>query len=207
MAPWLADRFALTVHDVRDARAGRNATLRLTCGGGHRSTAQFWSVAKNAKMRIVDRFALTADDARDLNCGALRDACRSGHLSTAAWLADRFALTADDARAEDNFAPEHACEGGHLLTAMWLTERFALTADDARAGDSRALQWAVNRNHPAVAQFLLAPKPAGMGATPPQALARERFQDATRRGLQELAQVLSTHAGIDNAWLDAQPQL
>jgi hypothetical protein len=40
-----------------------------------------------------------------------------------------------------------------------------------------------------------------MGATPPQALARRLFRGASHRGLHALAQVLSAHAGIDNAWL------
>jgi hypothetical protein len=127
--------------------------------------------------------------------------CCRGDVAAAAWLTDRFGLTPADARAEDNRALHVACMNGHLSTATWLADRFGLTAADARADNNFALRWACSCNYPAVVQFILAPRPTGLSATPAQALARELFLGATRLGRRELAQVLVAHAGIDNAWL------
>jgi hypothetical protein len=193
-ATWLADRFALTVHNVRGALAN-NRALQGACMYGHLSTAQW----------LTDRFELTADDARAGDNYALRWACASGHLSTAQWLADQFALTDADARAIDNYALRGACNGGHLGVAQWLVAQFGLTAHDIRTRDNSALQSACATNNVALARFILAPvtssRATGMGATPPQAFARVLFLAATRRGRHELAQVLVSYAGLDNAWL------
>jgi hypothetical protein len=138
----------------------------------------------------------------DVQC-ALFAFCQQGDTAAATWLVDRFALTVDDARAGDNFALQLACRYGHLAAAMWLADRFGLTAADALANNNFALEWACSDNYPAIMHFIVAPRPNGLGATPPQALARELFLAETRRGFQELTQVLFEHAGLDNLWLAA----
>jgi Ankyrin repeats (3 copies) len=155
---------------------------------------------------LADRFELTAADARTADNWALRQACYRGHLATATWLTDRFALTADDVRANDNFALRVACTYGHLDVAAWLTDRFELTPADARSADNHALCLACENGHLAVVQFLLAPRPLGMGATPPQALAQTLLEDAVYSGDLEIVQALRQYANIDNAWLVAQAQ-
>jgi ankyrin repeat protein len=194
-ATWLADRFTLTVHDVRDARASYIRALQLACENGHLTTAAW----------LVDRFGLTVDDVRAENDNALFGACAGGHLDVAQWLTGRFGLA--DADVCDMLL--EACRNGHLEVVQWLVHRFALTGDDARARGDFAIWWACLNNHPAVARFLLAPPPVGLGATPPQAVAQTLFQEAARSGHHALVRVLAAHAGLDNAWLAmlaAQPQ-
>jgi hypothetical protein len=109
-----------------------------------------------------------------------------GDIAAATWLTNRFALTADDARATNNNALRWACLNGHLGVAQWLVGRFGLTVHDVRdmrAENNFALWAACMVNNAMIARFILAPPPVGLGATPPQALERELFLDATRRGL------------------------
>jgi Ankyrin repeats (many copies)/Ankyrin repeat len=157
---------------------------------------------------LADRFALTVHDVRVAGNEALQWTCEGGHLATARWLVDRFGLTVDDARADDNRALRLACYGGHLGVAQWLVNRFGLTVHDMRARGNNALRVACMNNDVTIVRFILAAPPVDLNA--PQALARELFLAATRRGFHALAQVLSAHAGLDNAWLAelaAQPQL
>jgi hypothetical protein len=96
-----------------------------------------------------------------------------------------------------------ACSAGHIAVATWLVDRFALTVADAQSTDSYALRVACSNNHPGIVEFLAAPWPVGIGATLTEGLARWRFQEAARDGRHEMMQVLSDHAGINNAGLAA----
>jgi hypothetical protein len=171
--------------------------LRLPRRGG--PTYDLALLQANADSLVADRV-----DAQR----ALHEFCRQGDIAAAKWLVDQFALTVHDvrdARANDNYALRGACYGGHLGVAQWLVARFGLTVDDIRTRDNSALQSACAANNVALARFILAPvtssRATGMGATPPQAFARVLFLAATRRGRHELAQVLVSYAGLDNAWL------
>ncbi len=106
------------------------------------------------RLRIPLLTGLTAADARAFHNGALRRACRYGHLAVARWLVATFALTAADARAVDNAALRSACYNDHLAVAQWLTTTFGLTAADARAYDNHALRGACANGHLAVARWL-----------------------------------------------------
>jgi hypothetical protein len=185
---WLADRFALT---AADARADVNEALREACANGHLGMATW----------LADRFALTSADARSADNYALRWACAGGHLGVATWLADRFALAVEDARANHNWALRGACAHGHLATVTWLFGRFGLTAADACAGNCEALWLACLGGWRDTVRFLIAPPPLGMGATPPQARARELYRRSARDGRHGVAQALADLAMIDNAWL------
>jgi hypothetical protein len=76
VAQWLADRFALTVHDVRDARANDNYALRGACYGGHLGVAQW----------LVARFGLTVDDIRTRDNSALQSACAANNVALARFI-------------------------------------------------------------------------------------------------------------------------
>jgi ankyrin repeat protein len=167
-----------------------------------------------AVMWLADRFGreLSTDDARFRAEAMLRDACRDGAVGIAQWLVNWFGMTAADAR--DAGALLVACREGRYGIVSWLFSddidgdgRPGLTVDDAHDDDDAALRAACWEGNSDVAQLLLEPPPLGVGATPPQALAREIFLEAIRHGEHSTAQVLFDLANIDNSWLAEQAGL
>jgi hypothetical protein len=71
--------------------------------------------------------------------------------------------------------------------------------------DNYALRAACAYNHPDIVRFLIAPSPVAskIGAALDAGVAQWLFREAALAGHGELAQVLSAHAGINNAWLAA----
>jgi hypothetical protein len=56
--------------------------------------------------------------------------------------------------------------------------------------------------HDHIVRFLLAPPPAGMGATPPEALVRALYAAAVEGGNHAVAQALRMF--VDNSWCAAR---
>jgi ankyrin repeat protein len=86
------------------------------------------------------------------------DACKTGSLEEAQWLAESTPLRPQDVRSSNNLALRATCENGRLEVVQWLIDEFALTRDDASecAKDGRsALSCACVNAHFDVAKTLM----------------------------------------------------
>eukprot|EP00039_Didymoeca_costata_P003208 m.66013 g.66013 ORF g.66013 m.66013 type:complete len:538 (-) comp11778_c0_seq2:58-1671(-) len=86
--------------------------------------------------------------------GPLSNACQSGGLLVAQWLADTWKLTDDDGK-KDLWNFPTVCQKGELEVAKWLVSRFNLSATEARYSNDSATRDASRYAHVQVVQWLI----------------------------------------------------